>query len=330
MMEALTDLKNNKAKKGKNDGEEERKKLRRWLGGIKTTLGAKSSRDTMLRVSLNDLLHAESRGRWWKAGASWAGVQHEEHSAEKKAKDEVEDQFGRLQDEEQKKLLSIAARLKFNTSTRKSIFLVMMSSRDVNDAFERLTRLELKGKQDREIVRVLTECCSQEKTYNAFYSELASLLCAHNRQFKTTIQFSFWDTFKAFSDTFSDRRAINLARMMAHLVCTFQLPLSIIKPLDMGDLSETTILFLATFFMALFSSDVTDDTFQSIFDRVATTKDYSAVREAVLLFLQRYFTAPPKGISGEKALLMEKRRKQAIKTMEKMSVLDYRKEEEEE
>jgi len=331
MMEALTDLKNNKSKKGKNDSEEELKKLRRWLGGIKTSLGTKGTGDNVLRVSLDDLLNAESRGRWWKAGASWAGVQNEESSTDKKGtKDKVEDQFSHLQDEEQKKLLSIAARLKFNTSTRKNIFLVMMSSRDVNDAFERLTRLELKGKQDREIVRVLTECCSQEKTYNAFYSELASLLCAHNRQFKTTIQFSFWDTFKAFGDDFSDRRAINLARMLAHLVCTFQLPLSIIKPLDMGDLSETTILFLATFFMALFSSDVTDDTFQSIFDRVATTKDYSVVREAVLLFLQRYFTAPPKGISGEKALLMEKRRKQAIKTMEKMSVLDYRGEAEEE
>ena len=330
MMEALTDLKNNKIKKGKNDSEEELKKLRRWLGGIKTTLGTKNTGDNVLRMTLNDLLNAESRGRWWKAGASWAGTQKEEDPSEKKVvKDKLDAQFGQLQDEEQKKLLSIAVRLKFNTSTRKNIFLVMMSSRDVNDAFERLTRLELKGKQDREIVRVLTECCSQEKTYNAFYSELASLLCAHNRQFKTTIQFSFWDTFKAFSDNFSDRRAINLARMMAHLVCTFQLPLSIIKPLDMGDLSETTILFLATFFMALFSSDISDETFQSIFDRVATTKDYSVVREAVLLFLQRYFTAPPKGISGEKALLMEKRRKQAITTMEKMSVLDYRGEEDE-
>ena len=37
-----------------------------------------------------------------------------------------------------------------------------MSSRDVDDAFERLQRLELKGKQDREVVRVISECCENE------------------------------------------------------------------------------------------------------------------------------------------------------------------------
>lgn len=41
--------------------------------------------------------------------------------------------------------------MQMNTQTRKTIFVVVMSSRDVSDAFERLMRLDLKGKQDREI-----------------------------------------------------------------------------------------------------------------------------------------------------------------------------------
>ncbi len=329
MIEALTDLKNNKSKRSNIDNENELKLLRRWLGSIKISLGSKASESSILRVSLKDLLNAESRGRWWKAGASWAGVQNtQEITGKDHGKDKVQEQFDKMQDSERQKLLDIANRMKFNTTSRRNIFLVMMSSRDVNDAFERLLRMDFKGKQDREVVRVLVECCGQESTYNGFYSELATLLCTHNRQFRTTVQFSYWDTFKALgNEHVSHRRAINLARMLAHLVCSFQIPLSVLKPLDMTQLSEPSILFLATFFMSLFSTDISEDTFQSILDRVATTKDFSVVREAVLMFLQQHFTEPPKGVLPEKAKQMMKRRKQTISTMEKMSVLEYRGEE---
>jgi nucleolar MIF4G domain-containing protein 1 len=325
MMDSLTDLKNNKSRRSRLEHEADVKKLRRWLGSMKTVLGSKSSGDSCLRVTLSDLLNADTRGRWWKAGASWAGNQSGGETLSEGSRVQHNTVVNLREDEEQK-LLKIAARMKLNTSTRKSIFLVIMSSRDVNDAFERLARMELKGKQDRDIVRVITECCGREKSYNAFYSELANLLCSHNRQFKTTLQFSFWDTFKAFGDEeLTDRRATNLARMMAHLVCSFQLPLSVIKPIDMSQqLSESATLFLATFFMAIFASDVPEDSFQSIFDRVATTKDFAAVRDAVILFLRQYYTGAPKGIETDKAVSMDRRRKLALATMEKMTVLDYR------
>ena len=110
--------------------------------------------------------------------------------------------------EEEERLLVLAKKMRFNTTTRQTIFVVIASSRDVDDAFERLQRLGLKGKQDREVVRVISECCAQEKTYNAFYAELAALLCTHNRQYKTTVQFTFWDNFKllAEDDNTSTRR----------------------------------------------------------------------------------------------------------------------------
>jgi nucleolar MIF4G domain-containing protein 1 len=101
--------------------------------------------------------------------------------------------------------------------------------------------------------------------FNPFYSELAALLCSHNRQFKTTFQFAFWDNFKLFADGYADadgsnsitsRKAINLARLLCHLIITFHLSLSSLKPIDMSELSAPMILFLATLFFALFSSNV--------------------------------------------------------------------------
>lgn len=51
--------------------------------------------------------------------------------------------------------------------------------------------------QDREIMRVLVECCLQEKVFNKYYTVLASKLCEHDKNHKFTLQvfslsFFFW------------------------------------------------------------------------------------------------------------------------------------------
>ena len=225
---------------------------------------------------------------------------------------------------EEQMMLKIATKMRLNTDIRKRIFLVMMISRDVADAFERLTRLDLKGRQDREVVRVLVECCGQEREYNSFYPELAGMMCSQNRQFKTTLQFCLWDLLKGLATgDVAERRVINLARMFAHLVASFHLPLSVLKPVDISELPNEIVLFLATFFMALFGSGIPDDTFQSIFDRVASTKDFAAVKGVVLFFLNKHFTDPPKGLGEAEAKQIKKRRKKAIKALQSLDVLEY-------
>jgi nucleolar MIF4G domain-containing protein 1 len=273
MFEALTDLKNNKSRRIQTSNAEVVKHLRKWLGAIKTALGQKQSGDTCLRVTLQDLLAAETKGRWWRTGASWVGKQQEDFekeeaarklaaatdsSAAKRAKTATEQS-------EEEQLLKLATKMRMNTTTRKNIFVVMMSSRDVTDAFERLSRLELKGKEDREVARVLAQCCAQESTYNPFYAELAKTLCTQHRQYKITFQFVFWDAFKAMQEEedeegeaarLRERKAVNLARLMAALVCSFHLPLTVVKPIDISNMSASIILFLSTLLLALFKDQV--------------------------------------------------------------------------
>ena len=335
LLSSLTDIKNNKSKREVHPAQSEMKAMRKWLGGVKASLGLSSSgsgwgKGAVLKVGLQDLLQAETRGRWWRAGASWVGRDKQTKSMDTegesgKVTSNSLDATGTATAEEQE-LLRIATKLRLNTDVRKRIFVVMMSCRDVLDAFERIARLQLKGKQDREIVRVLVECCGQEKAYNNFYAELACLMCSQNRQYKATLQFSYWDLFKSLQegrDGVSERRIVNLSRMLAHLVSEFHLPLAVFKPLDMGEMPSTLVLFLATFFLALFTAQVPDDTFTSIFDRVSTTKDFSAVKGVILYFLNKHFTGVPEGFTPEERETIRKRRKKAVKALEAMEVLEY-------
>ena len=279
MLDALSDLKNNKSRRTQTAQAEMVSQMRKWLGRVKTGAnkvpsgGAAESR-SCLSVSLEDLLQAEATGRWWRAGARWGGRvgpgQAGAESADPRPRSDQDTAGDRgasqEANEEERLLLKLAKKLHMNTAARRNVFVVLMSSRDVTDAFERLSRLDLKGKQDREIMRVLCTCCGHERTYNPFYAELAVVFCNQNRQNRTTLQFVYWDHFNVLiSDdegvgegrkTQLDRRSINLARMLAHLVAHFVMSLSVLKTVDMHNLNASLLLFLATFFMGLFSIPV--------------------------------------------------------------------------
>lgn len=83
-----------------------------------------------LRVSLDDLRSADTKGKWWLVGAAWAGdpLVDKQTDARKQAtdnpnKDNVGDQ-----------LLMLAKKQGMNTDIRRSIFVVVMSS-DVRGFF---------------------------------------------------------------------------------------------------------------------------------------------------------------------------------------------------
>lgn len=172
---------------------------------------------------------------------------------------------------------------------------------------------------------MLFECCAQEKSYNSFYAELMSLFCSQNRQYKTTAQYAYWDFYKNVLDdpsSVTERRIINLARMLAHLVCEFHLSIAVIKPLDIQSLNDSFVLFLSTLLLVLFSSKTKQDVFHQAVDRIATSKDFASVRETLIVFLQRYLVSIPNGFDGDDALAMKKRKHWMVKTLEEMSIIE--------
>ncbi|CAG9459980.1 unnamed protein product [Pedinophyceae sp. YPF-701] len=131
-------------------------------------------------------------------------------------------------------LLRLAARMRMNTDVRRAVFCCVMGADGAADAAERLLALPLKGEQEREVMRVLLECCLSEGTYNRYYAVLAGRLAAVSRAHRTTLRYAVRDRVREVPRE-QPRRAANLARFVADCVAAFHLPLSVLESGELGE-----------------------------------------------------------------------------------------------
>jgi len=78
-----------------------------------------------LRVNLEDLQSAATRGKWWLIGAAWSG---DPLVDEKRKKQGVLTAAEEAVDEQSQVLLKLARKQGMNTDIRRGIFVVLMSS----------------------------------------------------------------------------------------------------------------------------------------------------------------------------------------------------------
>ncbi|KAM6970813.1 nucleolar MIF4G domain-containing protein 1 [Tautogolabrus adspersus] len=308
MLETMMALKNNDMRKipGYDPEPVERlRKLQRTL--INRSAGGS---DVKLRVSLENLLAAEQVGRWWIVGSSWSGapmINKEQGNATSK-QGAAEGQFSA-------KVLDLARKQRMNTEVRRNIFCVIMTSEDYLDAFEKLLRMGLKDKQEREIVHVLMDCCLQEKTFNAYYAVLGEKFCSHDRRFQMTFQFNLWDKFRELSNLPSSTFN-NLVQLVTRFLQNKCLSLSILKVIEFGELDKPTVRFLRQVLTKLLKETEPED-LASIFGRISGIPKLGMLREGLKLFISHFLlkNAPSPG-AAEQASVLSERAQVASKAME--------------
>lgn len=335
MVSAINDLKNNKKRRQDETFVQKTAKLRKMLGQIKSLAAKTSTRtDSSLRLSLDDILNAETKGRWWKVGASWVGNQYQfvgDGSETSGGADKNNSKSGQgtatvssdLSDKEQARLLKLAAKYRMNTDVRRSIFCIIMGAADCEDAFEKLVRAGmLKGRNERETVRVLMECCGNEKEFNKVYAYLAARLVEYQPQCKFSFQLAFWDTFKQF-ERMTIRKAANYAKLLFQLVAVHHaLKLNILKAIDMAspdELPESAMIFVTLFLSSIFDHFETPldvaQLFQTGISHKSSKKESSAIpagdelesldegealRASLTIFLVRVLKSSPKYQKGSR------------------------------
>lgn len=307
MLETMLALKNNDMRKIPGYDPEPVEKLRK----LQRTLIQRSAggTDMKLRVSLDNLLVAEQVGRWWIVGSSWSGapmIGEQEKAASKETP--AGGQFSAS-------VLELARKQRMNTEVRRNIFCVMMTSEDYLDAFEKLLRMGLKDKQEREIVHVLMDCCLQEKTFNAYYAVLGEKFCSHDRRFQMTFQFSLWDKFKELANLASVVFN-NLVQLVTHFLQRKCLSLSILKVIEFGELDKPTVRFLRQVLTKLLKETDPED-LAVIFGRISGIPKLGMLREGLKLFISHFLLKNVQSQGpAEQAALLSERAQVATKAME--------------
>ncbi|XP_045693775.1 nucleolar MIF4G domain-containing protein 1 isoform X2 [Phyllostomus hastatus] len=277
MLETMLALRNNDVRKIPGYDPEPAERLRKLQGAL--VRGTGSGTDSQLRVSWDSVLNAPQTGRWWIVGSAWSGTPMIDSSQHKAPQ---EPPAGTVS----AKMLELARKQRMNTDVRRSIFCTIMSSEDFLDAFEKLLKLGLKDQQEREVVHVLVDCCLQERSYNPFYAFLASKLCSYERRFQMTFQFSIWDKFRDL-ENLPATSSSNLVHLVAHLLKTKSLPLSILKVVEFSELDKPRVHFLrSVLYMLLMETEAED--LGVIFARVSDNPKLGMLREGLKLFIGHF------------------------------------------
>lgn len=229
---------------------------------------------TTLALTLDDLLNAEERGKWWLVGSAWSG----NDANNTKNKDDIIEET--TNDEQRNKIMALAKKQRMNTDVKRNVFYVLMTAEDYIDAFEKILSAT---SDERTIIAVILHCCLSEKEYNQYYSVLAQKFCEHNRKYLLAVQFSVWDKIKELQNL-NSRQIINLSRFLIYLIENDNLPLSVLKVVEFAQIEKATLKFVRQIMLGLLLTK--EENFHRIFERIAPSMKLNAFKDQLRLFLK--------------------------------------------
>ena len=297
MLDILLAIKNNNVKKIPNYDSSEQT---HWQKIIKNFLRPGVTQITPLKIGFEEILNAETRGRWWIVGSAWNGTV-EDKSLDKDTQKSKMPYYST-------ELLTLARKMRMNTDTRKNIFCALMSSEDFLEGTERLIKLSLKTQQkEREIIFVILTCCLKEKSkFNPNYPQLAAKLSSTDRKYRMAAQYAIWDRIKE-ADSLQKPELKNLALFTSKLIIERVLSLACLKIIEFSELNKTSVKYLKICLLDILN--LKDKTiFKEVFLSIAGYPKLLQVREGLRLFM-RHFLLKENSKKNKKPLIEDIKQK---------------------
>ncbi|ELP85312.1 cell cycle control protein cwf22, putative [Entamoeba invadens IP1] len=99
---------------------------------------------------------------------------------------------------------------------KKKIYITIMSCYNFEECVHKLLNLKMKEDDNKYVVEMVIECCSQEKTYKKYYGLVAERLCVLFNKFKDSFSIKFEEVYKNIHE--KDMNQIrSLAMLFSHL-----------------------------------------------------------------------------------------------------------------
>ncbi|CAI2297646.1 unnamed protein product [Caenorhabditis sp. 36 PRJEB53466] len=220
-----------------------------------------------LSMTLNDLLHAEQRGRWWIVGSAFRLPENGGYGLLASAAQQKKNASGGTAFPPE--IVSLATKAGMNSEIRRQIFCSVATAEDEDEAFERLLKLSLKGEKERELVHVLIAMMMKEKSFNAFYAALLQRFCEFNKRFVITLQFALWDRLRE-CDSLKPFQRGSLAQLVQHLIANEVMPITVLKTVEWASRSAPLTSLLKKLFVGLAKSP--ESVLRRVFEPVINTQ----------------------------------------------------------
>ncbi|KAG0146511.1 hypothetical protein CROQUDRAFT_518521 [Cronartium quercuum f. sp. fusiforme G11] len=121
---------------------------------------------------------------------------------------------------------------------RRNVYLTIMSSLDYEEAAHKLLKSNIEEGLEIELVNMIVECCSQERSYARFYGLLGERFCKLNQSWNLTFEKSFRNYYETIH-RFETNRLRNISRFFGHLFAQNALSWNIFEILKINE-DETT------------------------------------------------------------------------------------------
>lgn len=159
------------------------------------------------------------------------------------------------EDEEQKELDIKDASNADLVNLRRTIYLTIKSSNGFEEACHKLMRVNLPHGQEKELISMLVETASQERTYEKFYGLIAERFCKLNRMWQDLFEEGFVNYYETIHRLETNRLRI-VAALFAHLLASDAIGLHVLYAIKLNeeDTTSSSRIFIKILFEEMMSS----------------------------------------------------------------------------
>lgn len=120
--------------------------------------------------------------------------------------------------QDQKKQLEIQDETNTNLiNLRRTIYLTIMSSVDFEECCHKLMKIDIQEGQEMELVNMIIDCCSSERTFGKFYGLVGERFCNLNRNWQESFEQAF-DTYYTTIHRYETNKLRNIAMFFGFLI----------------------------------------------------------------------------------------------------------------
>lgn len=309
MMDVLLAIKNNNMNKIPSYDPKLAEHLRKVLRGMLVN----GKYVTTLNITLDDLLRADQRGKWWVVGSAWTGNVSDIGGASSSGAAQPSSAAFAEATQFSATILELAKKQRMNTDDRKNVFCVLMSAEDYLDAFEKLHHLAIRD--HKVIVTVIIHCCLSEKVFNPYYAVLSQKFCDFDRKYQLAVQFALWDRIKDLASQ-TPVQIRNMARYLIHLIEHGGLALSVLKVIEFGEMDKVTQRLVRQVVLGLLMGQ--ELVCRQVFERIAPSAQLKAFKDSLRLFMHHFLMqgGSKSGVADDQMKLLRARIGIADKALE--------------